>query len=183
MGTKVDAQLNPNGEYVTSIKKQVITHNLKFRFLVVTNNFYSSMVEIVLTRALSPWLWPNFLFHLSTHGFKSRKALKVIHGLTEKVISLRREDLKNSRNHETQEDDIGLKKKNVFLDILLQSDAGLTDEEIKNEVDTFMFEVFLQFLVKFEIPCLFFQGHDTITSAISFTLYNLSQFKKYQVLK
>lgn len=102
------------------------------------------MCQIVLTRALSPWHWPDFIFYRTSLGRQQRKALDVIHGLTNRVIAERKELLKNSKPEEnTVEDDTGIKKRKAFLDILLQSseEGGLTTEEIREEVDTFMFEV------------------------------------------
>ena len=59
-------------------------------------------------------------------------------------------------------------KRNLdFIDILIQakdSDGNsLTDQEIRDEVDTFMFE-----------------GHDTTASGLSWALYNLAKFPGYQ---
>lgn len=96
-----------------------------YRFLL------SRMCNLVLTRALSPWLWPNFIFHRTKHGKIQAESLAVIHGLTNKVIAERKEMLKNSVPEEST-DILGRKKKKVFLDVLLQSseEGGLTDHEI-----------------------------------------------------
>jgi len=59
------------------------------------------------------------------------------------------------------DEDVGMKKKQVFLDLLLNSTIDgkpLSDQDISEEVDTFMFE-----------------GHDTTASAIAFGLYELSK--------
>lgn len=70
------------------------------------------------------------------------------------------------KNHHIEICEDGTRKKWALLDVLLKSSIDgqpLSDEDIQEEVDTFMFE-----------------GHDTTTSAISFTLHLLSQHKEVQ---
>lgn len=80
---------------------------------------------------------------------QEQKALKTLHGFTHSVISSRQQELsaeneraKQSSNNE--EIDMGIKKKSAFLDLLLQSSVDgqpLSNDDIREEVDTFMFEV------------------------------------------
>jgi len=65
------------------------------------------MCEVVITRMVSPWYWPDFLFQLSRVGAKQRKALSVIHGLTHRVIAQRREELNANGKHDVNENDAG----------------------------------------------------------------------------
>ncbi|KAM4601447.1 cytochrome P450 4T8 [Polymixia lowei] len=105
----------------------------------------------------------EFIFHLSPHGYRYRKACEVAHSHTEEVIRKRKEALKE----EKELDRIQAKRNLDFLDILLcakdEEQQGLSDEAIRAEVDTFMFE-----------------GHDTTASGISFTLYCLACNPKHQ---
>lgn len=88
------------------------------------------------------------MFNLTSGKTRQDKAIKVLHDFTRTVIKKRRLELieKNiTDNVEAVDDnDIGTKKKMALLDVLLQSTIEgkpLTDEEIQEEVDTFMFEV------------------------------------------
>ncbi|XP_072025349.1 uncharacterized protein, partial [Amphiura filiformis] len=107
----------------------------------------------------------NLIFQLSPSGFKWRRCLRVLHGKSEDAIRKRRQELKKLK-----EKGISVTKRGKymdFLDILLQArdvnGEGMTDQEIREEVDTFMFE-----------------GHDTTSSGISWCLYNLGRFPEHQ---
>ncbi|KAG5670298.1 hypothetical protein PVAND_000574 [Polypedilum vanderplanki] len=100
---------------------------------------------------------------------REKELIKFLHNFTDSVIFSRREYWKsqgiNASNAENV-DEIGMKKKTAFLDLLLQVQVNgqpLDNEGIREEVDTFMFE-----------------AHDTTSSAIAFTLLNLAKFKDIQ---
>ncbi|XP_035890500.1 cytochrome P450 10-like [Anopheles stephensi] len=144
MGTKVNAQLNSTSDYVLAVKE--ITNLIQLRF-------YDFLIRY------------EFFFRLSANSRKQKKVLKVLHNYTDSVIKGRRQQLEANASggstEETSDQDLGIKKRMAFLDMLLQSTVDgrpLTDLEIREEVDTFMFE-----------------GHDTTTSAISFLLLSLAK--------
>ena len=124
MGKSINAQEDSDSDYVRAI--------------------YSAS-DIVFKRQRSPWLWDDLLFSLTPMGIKFKGLLKVLHNFTDNVIKERKEEYKakdgNSPGKDT--DELGLKKKQAFLDLLISaSDDGrnLSDRDIREEVDTFMFE-------------------------------------------
>lgn len=120
-------------------------------------------------RSLDFLLRYNFFFRFSPMAWKQRQLLKVLHSFTDRVIVGRRKMLKEFNQNLLEnplEDDMGIKKKMAFLDLLLQSTINgkpLTNLEIREEVDTFMFE-----------------GHDTTSSGIAYTLYNIAKHPEVQ---
>lgn len=107
----------------------------------------------------------DLIFHLSPHGFRYRRACRVAHSHTDEVIKKRKEAIKE----ETELGRIQTKRYLDFLDILLfardEKQQGLSDEDLRAEVDTFMFE-----------------GHDTTASGLSFILYCLASHPEHQKL-
>ncbi|CAN2391655.1 16-hydroxypalmitate dehydrogenase activity, partial [Pristimantis euphronides] len=105
----------------------------------------------------------DLIFHLSPHGFRFRRALKIAHEHTDKVIKERKQSIKE----DTELEKIKKKRHLDFLDILLcakdESGQGFSDEDLRAEVNTFMFE-----------------GHDTTASAISWILYCLAKYPEHQ---
>jgi cytochrome P450 family 4 len=105
----------------------------------------------------------EFLYQFTDLYKKEQKLLKLLHDFTENVIQSRREELlKISEKIE----EVDQKKKKALLDILLTSTIDgvpLTNEDIREEVDTFLFA-----------------GHDTTTSALSFIFYNIAKYPEVQ---
>ncbi|KAJ4433398.1 Cytochrome P450 4C1 [Periplaneta americana] len=113
---------------------------------------------------LRPWLKNDFLYSFTTKGKRNAECLRVLHGFTKRVIQERKSQLEGDFNRSpgtsTDEDAfVGKKKRKAFLDLLLESSIGdikLTDEELREEVDTFMFE-----------------GHDTTSAGMCWALFLL----------
>ncbi|NP_001035323.1 cytochrome P450 4G11 [Apis mellifera] len=146
------------------------------------------MCDILHLRHTKIWLRPDWLFNLTKYGKNQIKLLEIIHGLTKKVIQLKKEEYKSGKRNiidnsaqKTEsktnnivvegvsfgqsvglkddldiDDDVGEKKRQAFLDLLIEAGQNgvlLTDKEVKEQVDTIMFE-----------------GHDTTASGSSFFL-------------
>uniref|UniRef100_A0A8D2M3A8 CP4B1 protein n=1 Tax=Zonotrichia albicollis TaxID=44394 RepID=A0A8D2M3A8_ZONAL len=103
-------------------------------------------------------------FYNFTHNGRAfQDACKLAHTHTDQVIKERKMLLSNEKELEK----IQKKKHLDFLDILLcskdENGVGLSDEDLRAEVDTFMFE-----------------GHDTTASGISWLFYCMSLHPEHQ---
>ena len=148
MGVSSNAQDDGDSEYVTAVHK---------------------INRAVHKRQSRPWLHPSFLFNLSKYGVEHNKCLKVLHGFTNKAIVQRKKifNEKKFNGMKENENDIGKKKRLAFLDLLLDisdNGANLSDSDIREEIDTFMFE-----------------GLDTISVAINWSLYLIGAHPDAQV--
>ncbi|EFN68668.1 Cytochrome P450 4C1 [Camponotus floridanus] len=141
-------------------------------------NAVHDMIKLIFYRAFRPWLYSDMIFSLLPQGRKQKKILKILHGFTEKIIAERRlyhqrtngQYLKNfESDKEAEINDVeifGIKKKRIaMLDLLIATslENSLTDLDIREEVDTFMFE-----------------GHDTTAMGIMFALLLLAEHKNIQ---
>lgn len=114
-----------------------------------------------------------FVYRFSKLRKIEQKALRVVHSFVDDVIRKRRRELEVNTNRceddgddGEHDDDVGIRKKQVLLDTLLQSTCNgepLTDLDIREEVSVFIVG-----------------GHDTITSATTFCLYNLATHPEVQ---
>ncbi|XP_039431532.1 cytochrome P450 4d2-like isoform X1 [Culex pipiens pallens] len=148
MGTSINAQTDTDSKYVRAVTE--LSYLLAGRFMKV-------------------WQRSDFLFNLSADKKRQDRVIKVLHDFTTSIIRSRREELlagKIETDDTVDEEGVGTRKKMAFLDVLLQATIDgrpLTDKEIQEEVDTFMFE-----------------GHDTTTIAITFTLMLLAKHPDIQ---
>ncbi|XP_027834868.1 cytochrome P450 4F3-like isoform X1 [Ovis aries] len=133
------------------------------------SDYIAAILELsalVAKRYQQIFLHMDFLYYLTPDGRRFRRACRLVHDFTSAVIQERRCTL--------PKEDIGdfLKAKEKtktldFIDVLLltkdEDGKGLSDEDIRAEADTFMFE-----------------GHDTTASGLSWVLYNLAKHPEYQ---
>ncbi|XP_077286806.1 cytochrome P450 4c3 isoform X2 [Arctopsyche grandis] len=149
MGRKVNAQSNSDSEYVKAIYE---------------------MGNIILNRQSKIWMQPNWIFKMTNDYVDHQRCLKILHDFSYKVIRERKEEIakekiKNSDGR-NEDDDSFCKKKLAFLDLLIEASkdgAVLSTDDIREEVDTFMFE-----------------GHDTTSAGLCWCLYLLGCNQKIQ---
>ncbi|XP_036146947.1 cytochrome P450 4C1-like isoform X2 [Monomorium pharaonis] len=133
------------------------------------------MGELCAHRLFRPWLYADWIFSLSPTGKEQKQILNILHGFTEKIIAERKDYHKSTNgqylrnfDEETMVDDEKTtirKKRLAMLDLLILASQKnlLTDLDIREEVDTFTFE-----------------GHDTVSMGICFTLCLLAEHKDIQ---
>ena len=113
MGTKMNLQSGKNSDYVRSVKETC---------------------RIAIERVLSPLRFFDSTFWLCRDFYRQKKELKVLHDFTHNVINSKKNNKSIDKNT----------KRPAFLDLLLkfsQDENILSTEEIREEVDTFMFAV------------------------------------------
>ncbi|XP_050456470.1 cytochrome P450 4C1-like isoform X1 [Cataglyphis hispanica] len=128
--------------------------------------------KLMLDRFIQPWYWMDWLYNMVPSGKEHNSLLNTIHTFTKEVIrkkKIARQSGNDSPKSENEDDelDIGKRKGKAFLDLLLdqneKTDMPLTDDELRAQVDTFMFE-----------------GHDTTAVAITWTLFLLGNNLEHQ---
>ncbi|OWR46405.1 cytochrome P450 CYP4L4 [Danaus plexippus plexippus] len=146
MGVAVNAQTNRESKYVKSIE---------------------TLAKITSSRMRNPLLGEDIIFNMLSAKKQQDEAVKYVHSETNKVIKARRQELKLSKITRLEKNnDMGIKNKHAFLDLLLLAEVDgkpINDEHVREEVDTFMFE-----------------GHDTTASGLAFSLYCMSLYPNVQ---
>jgi cytochrome P450 family 4 subfamily V len=125
------------------------------------------MSEVILHYERKPWLWLKPIFYATGYGYEYDRCMKILKEFTEKVITERSEQYERDRlqNEFQNKDGESKPARQAFLDLLLsmQGEDKLTIEGITEEVDTFMFE-----------------GHDTTSSGMSWTIFLLGHHPRVQ---
>lgn len=136
-------------------------------------------MTIAHKRMFNALLQPECLFKLTPLHKEFNRNLKIVNEFTDEIITQKRRDLENSKkldnvneqksSNDNEEDEslyFGQKRRMALINILMESSIDgqpLTNEEIREEVNTFLFA-----------------GHDTVSSAISFILYNIAKHQHVQ---
>ncbi|CAH6790684.1 cytochrome P450 4A14 [Phodopus roborovskii] len=137
------AQLNENSRSYTKAVEDLNS----LVFFRMRNNFHEN----------------NVIYKMSSDGRLFHRACQLAHEHTDGVVKMRKAQLQNEEELEK----VKKKRRLDFLDILLfaktEDGNSLSDEDLRAEVDTFMFE-----------------GHDTTASGISWIFYALATNPEHQ---
>ncbi|CAH1100869.1 unnamed protein product [Psylliodes chrysocephalus] len=113
-------------------------------------------------RAVRPWLWISFIYKLSNSYQKDKKTVKTLHDFSMSVIKERQKSFAQDKSNGSYSE----RKRLALLDLMLQAyenGADIDIEGIREEVDTFVFE-----------------GHDTTSLSLCYTLMVLANEQKIQ---
>ncbi|CAJ0939662.1 unnamed protein product, partial [Mesorhabditis belari] len=142
MGTRINSQTGKNVDYVQAVNR---------------------LSQLIWDHERFPWLWFQPIWYLTGMGFEFDRYVKLSSDFTRKVILQRRGVLEGKGllgEMQSMSPEEIRKHKLSFLDLMIgmQTTHNLSDEDIRAEVDTFMFE-----------------GHDTTSSGIGWALWWLGQ--------
>ncbi|KAK9505681.1 hypothetical protein O3M35_009675 [Rhynocoris fuscipes] len=143
MGVKLDFQKDKAVEYVQDIKRAC---------------------QILIKKEVTFWLQSDLIFRFTSYYSELKQIIGRLHAFTDKVIANRKVAFQKLKEQNKLNED---KKRMAFLDCLIDTElkepGTFTDLDMREEVDTFMFE-----------------GHDTTATAITFCLLVLAGEKAVQ---
>ncbi|KAF8783292.1 Cytochrome P450 4c3 like protein [Argiope bruennichi] len=139
-GVKIGAQENEESQYLKSVTRAE---------------------EIIIERIANFWHWSDFFYQFTESGKELKKHLNVLHKFTRSVIQKKKNKLLFDSPDPNQK-----RKRMALMDLLLEhhiQTKDLTEEDIREEADTFAFE-----------------GHDTTSMAVCWALYLIGLHKDVQ---
>ncbi|XP_077541883.1 uncharacterized protein LOC144153962 isoform X3 [Haemaphysalis longicornis] len=153
MGTTISAQSDENSPYVVAVYR---------------------MGRILIERIFKPLLQADLIFKLSPVGREYNNCLDSLHSFTRKVIAERKKSLRRDvdgglipRQEDASSANVTRKIRRPFMDLLLLEHfkGNITEDGIREEVDTFMFA-----------------GHDTTATGIIWALFLIGHHSEHQQL-
>ncbi|KAK5646141.1 hypothetical protein RI129_004605 [Pyrocoelia pectoralis] len=117
------------------------------------------MCKLIIDRSFNIFLFHDFLYKFTKLYRREQKALKILRSFVDKIIDDRQEELFKAQKN-------GNNSKLIFLDLLLE-------ENLANQT-------FPRSAIQDEVQTLIFAGHDTVSTAISFAVYCLSNYLHVQ---
>ncbi|XP_015726028.1 cytochrome P450 4A6-like [Coturnix japonica] len=148
-----------------SIMKCAFSYNTNCQTQSNSDTYIKAVFDLgyLINKRIQNLSYQDAFYDLTSSSREFQDACRRAHAHTDKVIQERKILLSNDK-----ELDKILKKRHLdFLDILLcskdENGVGLSDEDLRAEVDTFMFE-----------------GHDTTASGISWLLYSMALHPEHQ---
>ncbi|KAJ3642887.1 hypothetical protein Zmor_025636 [Zophobas morio] len=160
--------------HITQFTLKTITETAmgtKLKFETDKENRYKQAIydvcDILLYRLTHPWCVEdagNVAFN--PRFLQERRKIRILHQFTKEVIQEREKNFSDIELPKEEHDVYKGKKRLAMLDLLLsvkRNEGSIDDEGIQEEVDTFMFE-----------------GHDTTSMALGFTLMLLANNKNAQ---
>ncbi|XP_063975450.1 cytochrome P450 4C1-like [Diachasmimorpha longicaudata] len=150
MGVNVDAQSQVENEYSRAV--ECISKN-------------------VVNRMMRPWLKLDWIYYRTKGGKQFKAAIETTHRRSTQVIEQKRAERQEKStivgDNQDANEEIKTKKRRAFLDLLLEASENtvrpLTIEEIREQVNTFMFA-----------------GHDTTGALMSWALFCIGNDEKVQ---
>ncbi|XP_019870625.2 cytochrome P450 4C1 [Aethina tumida] len=126
------------------------------------------MGEFIVYRISRPWFFFDAIFALTKGFWEQRSLAKYLRDFSYNVIQQRRDRFQKmlADKQFEQSSSYSTRKKLAMLDLLIRGNmegVAIDDEGIREEVDTFMFE-----------------GHDTTSMSICFTLMLIANHKEIQ---
>ncbi len=96
-----------------------------------------------MERLLQPTYWSDKVYYRSEKGQRFNDNLIKLHAFTRKVIRDRKAEILNNHSSILFKTSDGEERRKAFLDLLLENHINggeMNEEDIREEVDTFMFE-------------------------------------------